>query len=119
MMVDMKAAHMYAPELDANSLDVTVTFYKKKGIVAMGNGNNGDPGVVEMVTQMVTQKVTENLLFLINKLSENPENTVAELSELLGISLRKTKDNMRKLRKIGLVCRVGSNRGGYWEVVEE
>ena len=85
----------------------------------MWNGNNGDPKVVEKVTKKVTKKVTENQQFIINKLSENPEITVAELSELLGISLRKTKDNMRKLREIGLIRRVGPNRGGHWEVVEE
>ena len=119
MIADMKAAQMEAPEFDANSLGVTVTFYRKKEIVAMWNGNNGDPTVVEKVTKKVTKKVTENQQFIINKLSENPEITVAELSELLGISLRKTKDNMRKLREIGLIRRVGPNRSGHWEVVAE
>ena len=103
------------PEFDANSLGVTVTFYRKKEIVAMWNGNNGDPTVAEKVTK----KVTENQQFIINKSSENPEITVAELSELLGISLRKTKENMRKLREAGLIRRIGPDKGGHWEVVEE
>lgn len=81
----------------------------------MWNGNNGDPTVAEKVTK----KVTENQQFIINKLSENPEITVAELSELLGISLRKTKENMRKLREAGLIRRIGPDKGGHWEVVEE
>ena len=104
-----------APEFDANTLGVTVTFYRKKEIVAMWNGNNGDPTVVEKVVE----KVTENQKAIMLAIKKNPFVTAFELSEILGISLRKTKENMRKLREAGLIRRIGPDKGGHWEVVEE
>ena len=102
---------MEAPEFTADSLGVTATFHRKKEIVAMWNGKDGD--------HKVTTKVTENQQVILNKLIETPEVTAAELSEILGISLRKTKDNMRKLREAGLIRHIGPNKGGHWEVIDQ
>lgn len=52
-------------------------------------------------------------------IKKNPFVTASELSEILGISLRKTKENMRKLHEAGLIRRIGPDKGGHWEVVEE
>ena len=102
-------------EFRADSLGVFVTFHRKKEIVAMWNGKDGD----HEVTTKVTTKVTENQQVILNKLIETPEVTAAELSEILGISLRKTKDNMRKLREAGLIRHIGPNKGGHWEVIDQ
>lgn len=110
MIADMEAAEMEAPEFVADSLGVTVTFHRKKEIVTMWNGNNGDP--------KVTEKVTENQQTIIQEIQKNAFVTASELSEILGISLRKTKENMRKLREAGLIRRVGPDKGGHWEVID-
>lgn len=38
------------------------------------------------------------------------------LSDSVGISIRKTEENLRKLREKNLLKRIGPARGGYWEV---
>ena len=88
----------------------------------MWNGNDGNAGVtekvVEKVTEKVVEKVTENQQAIMREIREKPFVTASELSEMLGISLRKTQENMRKLRETGLIRRVGPDKGGHWEVVE-
>ena len=119
IVTGMKKAEMDAPEFRADSLGVFVTFHRKKEIVAMWNGKDGDHEVTIKVTTKVTTKVTENQQVILDKLAESPEITAAELSEILGISLRKTKDNMRKLREAGLIRHIGPNKGGHWEVIDQ
>ncbi len=43
--------------------------------------------------------------------------SAAKLGEELGISVRKTEENLRKLRENGTLKRVGPARGGHWEVL--
>jgi len=39
------------------------------------------------------------------------------LSDLVGISQRKIKENIQKLKEKGILQRIGSAKGGHWEVV--
>jgi ATP-dependent DNA helicase RecG len=36
----------------------------------------------------------------------------------VGISKRKIEENIRKLKKLGFLKRIGSTKGGHWEVAE-
>ena len=104
---------MDAPEFRADSLGVFVTFHRKKEIVAMWNGKDGNTVVVEKVVE----KVTEKQQAIMQEIRKKPFVTASELSEILGISLRNTQENMRKLRESGLIRRIGPDRGGHWEVI--
>jgi len=42
-----------------------------------------------------------------------------ELSILVGISSRKIEENIVKLKKKGLLKRVGPDKGGYWEIIKK
>ena len=70
----------------------------------------------EWVTERVTEKVTENQSIIIREIGKDPFVTAVRLAEVLGISLRKTKENIRKLQKKGFIRRVGPDKGGYWEI---
>ena len=48
---------------------------------------------------------------------QNPNITVKQLSEALGVSERSVKNRMTLLKKEGIIVRVGNNRTGYWKVV--
>ena len=50
---------------------------------------------------------------------ENPNISVRDLSDIIGISKRKIEENISKLKKKGLIKRIGPAKGGYWEVIEE
>ena len=71
------------------------------------------------VGEKVTKKVTENQRKILNNIKENSNITTQELSKKVGISDRKIKDNIKKLKENNLLKRIGSPRGGYWEVVEK
>jgi len=41
------------------------------------------------------------------------------MADLIGISERKIKENIKKLKEKGLLKRVGPAKGGYWVVLED
>lgn len=61
------------------------------------------------------EKSKEKILQII---ANNPYVTTRELSELVGLSIAGIEKNMRQMKEKGLICRIGPDRGGYWEVLE-
>lgn len=50
-------------------------------------------------------------------ISSNPDITIPELSERIGITSRSVERNLQKLQKEGKVKRIGPDKGGYWKVI--
>lgn len=63
----------------------------------------------------VTEKVTEKQEIILDEIRRNPYITIKVLSETAGISERKIKENIKKLKQKKLIERVGPARGGRWE----
>lgn len=59
--------------------------------------------------------ITDNQQIIINSMKTNPKVSATKLAEIVGISKRKIEENIAKLKKMGLIERVGGTRG-YWEV---
>ena len=73
---------------------------------------------IEQVGNEVGSKVgnlTANQQTIISSMRADPKVSAAMLAEIVGISKRKVEENVAKLKKMGLVERVGGTRG-YWEV---
>lgn len=51
-------------------------------------------------------------------IDENPKVTQRELVSKLGVSFRQIQQNMAEMISAGEISRIGSNRGGYWEVLK-
>lgn len=51
-------------------------------------------------------------------IEENPKVTQRELVSKLGVSFRQIQQNMAEMISAGEISRIGSNRGGYWEVLK-
>jgi ATP-dependent DNA helicase RecG len=79
----------------------------------------GTKKVTEKVTIKVTEKVTENQETILAQMKANPHITSKELSDIIGISDRKIKENIKKLKANKLLKRIGSAKGGHWQVVEK
>ncbi len=47
---------------------------------------------------------------------KNPYISTRELEGEVGISQRKIKDNLKKLKELGLIERIGKAKGGHWKV---
>ena len=66
-----------------------------------------------------TSKTTSKWASEILKNIENSPNiAINKLSEILGLKYETTRWNVRNLQKKGVIRRVGSNRGGYWEIIQ-
>ena len=58
-------------------------------------------------------KTVGKILALID---ENHKITREELSAKIGLTIRGVKWNLKKLKKEGVLKRIGPAKGGYWEV---
>jgi len=71
----------------------------------------------EKVTERVTERVTENQRTILEFLGQDPKMTQARLAEKIGISRRHIASNIWKLVHLGLLRRIGPDKGGHWEVL--
>jgi ATP-dependent DNA helicase RecG len=79
---------------------------------------NVPENVPEKVTVKVPEKVTVNQHKIIEAVGINTSITVKEMSVIVGISERKIKENIAKLKEKGMLKRVGPDKGGHWEVLK-
>ena len=75
--------------------------------------------VGEKVGDKVGKNLTENQSLIIKNMVKNPYITARDLSGIIGISQRKIEENISKLKKKGVLRRIGPAKGGYWKVVEK
>ncbi len=75
--------------------------------------------VGERVGEKVGENLSENQNKIIKAIMQEPRITASKLSKILHISVRKTEENIKKLKDIGLLVRIGPDKGGHWKVVEE
>jgi len=69
------------------------------------------------VNEKVNEKVNERQRKIIAIVADNPHITQSDLVSKLGISLVHVNKNMKKLQGLGIIRRVGPDKGGHWEVV--
>ena len=69
--------------------------------------------------EKVNEKVNERQKLIIAAIFENPYITQTELAKTLGISVVHVNKNMKKLQEQGIIRRVGPDKGGHWEVIEQ
>jgi len=74
--------------------------------------------VTEKVTVRVTEKVTENEEQLIALLFVDPAYTYQELANKLNISRKTVSERIRSLKEKKVIERIGSDKKGYWKIIE-
>lgn len=75
-----------------------------------------DTTAVNKVGDGVGDGLSVNQTKILKFLSTAPFLSAAALSQRLGISARKTEENLATLKSLGRLRRVGSPRSGHWEV---
>ena len=78
-------------------------------------GNMGKDETTHKTTQKTTQKTRE---IIFNALEKYPDLTNKELADICGISIDGIKYQIKQMRTLGLIRRVGPDKGGHWEVVK-
>ena len=62
------------------------------------------------------QETTEREALILNLLRENPQITLAEISEKIDKSLRTVKASIKSMQNKGIIERIGSKKSGSWKV---
>ncbi|MDR0423086.1 MAG: Fic family protein [Rickettsiales bacterium] len=65
---------------------------------------------IDATTQKTTQKILEVL-------TQNPMVTRTELAQIIGLTTDGVKWNLDKLKKENRIRRIGSDKGGHWEII--
>ena len=63
------------------------------------------------------ESAPETALQIINEIKNNPNITLSEIAENIGVSRRWIATNIKHLQDKGIVKRVGPNKGGHWEII--
>ncbi|MFA6402586.1 MAG: winged helix-turn-helix transcriptional regulator [Salinivirgaceae bacterium] len=72
----------------------------------------------EKVGEKVGENLTDNQREILVQMRRNSKITAKELALLIGISDRKVEENISKLKKMNFIKRMGSFKGGHWEVTQ-
>ena len=72
-----------------------------------------------ITTQKTTQKLNENELLILKYIKEDKFITRKELADKLSITHDGIKYNLNKLKKLNIIKRKGSDRNGYYEIIDE
>ncbi len=71
----------------------------------------------EKVGEKVGKYLTSNQEQILALLRQNPRMAAREVAQHIGISSRKVEQNIAKLRELELLKRIGSAKGGHWEII--
>jgi ATP-dependent DNA helicase RecG len=78
---------------------------------------NGFQTILKYSEQKIsTEKLNKNQILIIEAIRLNPNLTSSELSEKIGIRADKVRVNIQKLKSLGLLERIGADKGGYWKL---
>jgi ATP-dependent DNA helicase RecG len=62
--------------------------------------------------------LTDNQNRIIQLIEKNKHITAKEIASIIKISHRKVQENMLKLKFLGILLRIGSPKGGYWQIIK-
>jgi ATP-dependent DNA helicase RecG len=66
--------------------------------------------------EKVVENISDKQKLIIKAISRNQKVSAREIAANIGISQRKTQENIAKLKEMGILRRIGSAKGGYWEI---
>ncbi len=114
----MREAELKEPVFEMDKF-FRVIFYRdpRYSLKAEGSKKVGER-VGEKVGVKVGVKITDNQARIIEAMEKDPYISANKLSEIVGISRRKIESNIAKLKEKELIKRVGSDKGGYWKIIE-
>lgn len=99
----------------ANTLGGVLTSVSGDAEIGTGRGQDGSP----KSSPKSNPKLNDTDSRLLQFMAGNPKVTILELASQLQMSRAGVKKAIERVRSAGLLRRVGSLRGGHWEVVRE
>jgi ATP-dependent DNA helicase RecG len=87
-------------------------------IVTLKNLNYGKVFAPDGVDNGDDVGIDKNARLVLSAIAENPKITQIDIANSVGLSARTVSREMKRLRDIGVLHRVGSDRAGCWEIAQ-
>ena len=95
----------------------TIIFYFKRDDVRSSvsdtQGGTQD-GTTEKISQESSQETPQKIIELVK---EDAYITTQRMADLIGIDRSNIARAIRKMQSVGILHRVGSDKGGHWEII--
>ena len=103
---------VFQPEFTVHPQDIMIKFSAPEDRIVRTSTDR----VTERVTEKVTERVTEAENQLLALLMEDPAYTYVALSKKLKVSRKTVGGLIKSLKSKNIICRVGSDTKGYWQI---
>jgi ATP-dependent DNA helicase RecG len=117
-----KTAGLKQPEFMERGLSFKVVFYKAKStkeFIQTGSPGSVLKSVPKSRPKSVRIRIPKSALKILEIIREEPAVTITKLADILEISVSGVKKNISILKRNNLLKRIGSSKGGCWEVPDE
>lgn len=110
---EMKEAGLPEPEIVETATNVTVVLRNGK---AIEDNTQTTEKTTLTTTQNTTLTTTQRILELIEK---DPEITIEAIAAHIRITRDGVNYQIRKLKNLGQIERIGGDFGGYWKIIKK
>lgn len=80
---------------------------------------NGLKSTLQTTLESALQTVPKSALKILEQIQNNSHVTMTEIAHLTGYSRRWVAQTMKRLREQNIIRRVGSDKTGYWEIINK
>ena len=64
----------------------------------------------------MNDRVNDTMNKILESLYDDPGYTITELANIMKMSRKSISNNIKKLKDLGIIERVGNNKKGYWKI---
>ena len=73
----------------------------------------------ESTLESTLENAPETALQILKQIQANPKVTMTEIANLTGYSRSWIAKTIKKLQEQNIIKHIGSNKGGYWEIISK
>jgi len=83
-----------------------------------GSGAKASLKLGDRLGEKLGEGLGDNQKLILSAIRDNPEISLSRLGKMIGLSQTAIENNIAKLKRRGLIKRIGPAKGGHWEIVE-
>ena len=119
MVEACKAVRLPEPEYGTDGAFVWITFKRPNSVTNSVTLTQHIEESGQKTTQKTTQKLTKKQEEILGFLKNNPNASRKDLTEnIADLTEDGVKYNLKRLKELELIRRVGPDKGGFWEIIE-
>jgi ATP-dependent DNA helicase RecG len=107
------------PEIEFNENYFYVTFKQSHEYLSLAVKGKTAPKTTQKIPRKYPEELTLSQIEILELLEKDRSLTRGQMAKKLNISPETIKKNIEKLKQKKLLKRVGPDKGGYWEVLED